>query len=175
MKTIKKNLISRLNAIILYSLASLIYLISCEEKESVHALSYSDASVQLDRQVQPMNYIPASTEEEFFALIANKNANIIRSKKDFLQRTQITGSVYAKLNSQVVQEFVNALKFKNGGLSTAAYEIIENSLSTADLEVFWEGFGLAEDFVLAADHKNYKCASQGNCVSDTRYICTSNC
>ncbi|MEK6480562.1 hypothetical protein WJR50_23665 [Catalinimonas sp. 4WD22] len=118
---------------------------------------------------------PANTTEEFFELISNPDAEIIRSVDDFLKRTQQEGTVYAKLNKRVIQKFTKELKFKNGGLSSAQYDIIEKSLSKRDYEIFWEGFGLSLDFVQADDHGGYACVGVGDCAVNQTHICTSNC
>jgi hypothetical protein len=118
---------------------------------------------------------PASTTEEFFALMADPRADIIRSVDDFMEKTRQQGTVYAKLDKRVVRQFARELKFKNGGLSTAQYDIIQKSLSPQDYAVFWEGFGLTLEFVQADDHQGYACVGVGDCATNQTHICTSNC
>lgn len=121
-----------------------------------------------------INFKPANNTSEFLDLIADPNANIIRSKKDFIARCKTRGTVYAKLSEGAVKAFLENVKFKDGGLSTARFDMVAKELSKIEMKQFWIGFGL-DDSHPSQDWENFECHSPGNCKSNIGFVCTSNC
>ena len=155
-------------------LAIIGFFVRCSEESDAVFQNPRGTSVEpIIKQTIP-NFKPAETEEEFFKLMDNPRANIIRSTEELLQRAEEPRSVYAKLDRRTLAAFTSSLRFKNRGLSTARYDVIKQALpNELDYKAFWEGFGISDTFM--ADHKDYKCTAVGNCHASSFDICTSNC
>ena len=98
----------------------------------------------------------------------------IFSTNDFETYSKQENSVINKLSKEAITNFKEHLKFgKNGKLATAKFTMIEQELSTKEVEIFWAYFGYTRAYI--ADHKYYKCIGNHNCKSDSEYICLDGC
>ncbi len=121
------------------------------------------------------NKLLANTGNEFIELISNPNAKIIRSEADFDKLIGKRQVPFSKLDRQTIAAFKQGLVFRNNGLSTAKYDMIESALTPDEFIMFWEAFGLSKEFLQQTDYKDHECSSPGNCKEFLQNICTSNC
>jgi hypothetical protein len=116
----------------------------------------------------------AQTEREWWALPKSKNRDVVRSMEDWRKvladpkRNPLKGC-----SQKAIDHFTKNLKFANGGLGHANYEVVAMELNYFQFQNLWSVFGLGMG--LFEDHKGYECKSRGTCSTSLADICTSNC
>lgn len=133
-----------------------------------------------NQQAWDINYELAKSGDEFMTLIADQNANIIRSRADFYKYVNADPQlkkVFRKGN--LVGKFAARMKFSQGGLQTLHYGDLKTAYPMnykAVLRRLAPGFGLTPDAMAETSQDDYYCAASGVCKADSNSLCFSiNC
>lgn len=145
---------------------------------AVGCSAHSVASSPLFRIIEEANFVPASTPEDFLALLANdpERVPVIRSAEDwarFCLRRSLKDHPLHDLSGRQLTQFTQSLRFDNGGLAGANYGPLRDSLSFEDFGRVWGAFGL--DMGLFADYQDKECSKRATCTHHNNAVCTSNC
>jgi hypothetical protein len=115
----------------------------------------------------------ANTDEEYINLLASDADWLIRTSDDLDSLRNTNVAPFAKLTQETFDEFVNTIKFSQGGLGHACYKPLMTELSLTEIFSVFSYFGLSPVKVL--DYADKKCASAGTCSSSLFDVCTSTC
>src|ERR1044071_4651 len=133
-----------------------------------------------------MTQLPARTDEEWKALLADPATGFIRTYKDWVTSLTAFTSVVrlfgdtathpaAGLDKETLEAFTNSLIFRGGGLAHAAYRMLQDKLTEPQFQQLWESFGIAPS--LFVDCRGHFCAGDAprSCVFTPGSLCLSNC
>ena len=122
---------------------------------------------------------PAQNEAEWKALMASKDADIIRDMEGwrrYIARMDRNHPL-ARVDKESVMKFTEALVFRNGGLAGLNYDSLVDDIGVSipreELFNLFEVFGLGDQ--LAGDRDDMYCRGVGTCDFENNAICTPNC
>jgi hypothetical protein len=115
----------------------------------------------------------ASTDQKYLDLLASDADWIIRNTEDLSSLRTAGVEPFSKLSNAAFQQFVDSIKFSQGGLGHADYSSLMKELAITEIFEAFAYFGLGA--VQLLDHADKECESVGTCSPALSKVCTSSC
>ena len=116
---------------------------------------------------------PAETEREWWMMLHSDDRTFIRSIEDWKKALKSKNNPLAGIDEATVKAFTKNLRFSNGALGHANYDVVQDELSYRRFSALWGRFGLGMG--LFEDYKDRDCSKRATCSSSITEICLSSC